>query len=46
MMIQKALNNVVKMDAIVSASMAHGFAILCAITAPLLRHLPRRYELR
>ncbi len=34
-------NKVVKMDAIVSARFAHGFAILCAKRAPLWRHLPR-----
>lgn len=33
----------VKTDAIDSASVAHGFAILCATAATLLRRLPWRY---
>jgi len=32
----------IKLDAVDSASFAHGFAILCAKAAPLLRHLLRR----
>lgn len=36
-------NKAVKSDAIVSALKAHGFAILCAFAAPLLRRLPWRY---
>jgi len=39
-------NKAIKMDAVVSASFAHGFAILRAKSAPLLRHLLRRYALR
>jgi hypothetical protein len=39
-----AHNKAVKSDAIDSASKAHGFAILCAFAAPLLRRLPWRYQ--
>jgi hypothetical protein len=35
-------NKSVKTDAIDSASVAHGCAILCATAAPLLRRLPKR----
>ncbi|MFZ1545777.1 MAG: hypothetical protein WAT12_01560 [Candidatus Nitrotoga sp.] len=37
-------NKAVKSDAIDSASLAHGFAILRASAAPLLRRLPWRYS--
>ena len=40
---QESHNKAVKSDAIDSASKAHGFAILCAFAAPLLRRLPWRY---
>ena len=36
-------NKAIKRDAAVSAPFAHGFAILCAKAAPLLRPLLRRY---
>lgn len=41
-----SLNKAMKSDAIDSASLAHGFAILCASAAPLLHRLWRRYESR
>ena len=36
-------NKAIKADAIDSAALAHGFAILCASAAPLLHRLWRRY---
>ena len=39
----KSHNKAVKSDAIDSVSKAHGFTILCAFDAPLLRRLPLRY---
>jgi|GEM_PF-5946360 len=39
---EEAHNNAIKKDAVDSAAVAHGYAILCATTTPLLRLLLRR----
>jgi hypothetical protein len=41
--VEEIANKAIKTDAIDSASLAHGFAILCASDAPLLHRLWRRY---
>lgn len=45
-LVGNAPNKALKTDAIDSALVAHGFAILCATGAPLLRRLAWRYVFR